>query len=44
MDEKGKWQVEADAAILEWQEGDIHYSIRQAGLGLGCEDLLKIVG
>jgi hypothetical protein len=41
-DEQGQWQVEADGAVLEWEDGALSYSIRQTGAGLGCEDLLKI--
>jgi hypothetical protein len=44
IDEKGQWQAGADAAVLEWQEGEILYTIRQIGAGLRCEDLLKIAG
>jgi hypothetical protein len=32
----------ADAGALEWSEGGLSYRIRQDGLGLRCEDLLRI--
>jgi hypothetical protein len=37
-------QPEADSAALTWQEVDYSYSIRQTGLELNCEDLVKIAG
>jgi hypothetical protein len=43
-DEGGRWQPDTDAAVLEWKGEDLHYSVRQTGLGLSCEDLVKIAG
>jgi hypothetical protein len=43
-DEAGQPQPEADTAALTWQEVDYSYTIRQTGLGLSCEDLVKIAG
>jgi hypothetical protein len=44
LDEQGRWQVETDTRILEWTAEGFIYRIRQTGLGLDCEALLRIVG
>lgn len=41
---QGQWQTEADAAILEWSSDRFSYRISHTGLGLTCEDLLRIAG
>ncbi len=41
-DAAGQWQSEVDAATLEWQAGTLSYRIRHTGLGLRCNDLLRI--
>jgi len=36
------WRATVDAGSLEWTAADFSYRIRQTGLGLRCEDLLRI--
>ncbi len=43
-DEQGRWQAGADAGALEWAAGAFSYRISHSGLGLRCEDLLRIAG
>lgn len=43
-DTHGQWQAEADVEVLEWTAAGFSYRIRQVGLGLSCEDLLRITG
>jgi hypothetical protein len=42
-DSANRWNSAEDATTLEWMAGGLGYRIRQAGLGLDCEDLLHIV-
>lgn len=41
-DAQHQWRDEADAGTLEWTAGDFGYRISHTGLGLRCEDLLRI--
>lgn len=43
-DKQGQWQAGADAAALEWASEGFSYRISHTGLGLTCEDLLRIAG
>lgn len=43
-DAQGEWQAGADVGVLEWAGEGLRYRIQQAGLGLGCADLLRIAG
>ncbi len=43
-DEQNQWQAEADAGILAWTAEGFNYRITHRGLGLRCEDLLRIAG
>jgi len=41
-DAQGKWQTGVDAGTLEWTAEGFSYRISQEGLGLNCEDLLRV--
>ncbi|HET7091417.1 MAG TPA: hypothetical protein VFL17_22525 [Anaerolineae bacterium] len=43
-DAQGQWRDEADAGALEWAAEGFSYQISHIGLGLRCEDLLRIAG
>lgn len=45
-DAQGRWQADMDAGTLTlaWAAEDLSYRISHAGLGLRCEDLLRIAG
>ncbi len=43
-DEQGHWQTKADVGTLEWSAEGFSYRIHHSGLGLHCEDLLRIAG
>jgi hypothetical protein len=43
-DEQDQWQAEADVGTLEWSAKGFSYRISHTGLGLRCEDLLRIAG
>lgn len=43
-DAQGRWQADMDAGTLAWAAEDLSYRISHAGLGLRCEDLLRIAG
>jgi hypothetical protein len=43
-DAGGQWNAKADAGALEWSEDGFSYRISSTGLGLSCEDLLRVAG
>ncbi len=43
-DVHGQWQAEVDVGALEWTAAGFSYRIRQVGLRLSCEDLLRVAG
>lgn len=43
--DQGQWQADVDAGVLEWtSRRGFSYRISHTGLGLSCEDLLRIAG
>ena len=42
FDAQQKWQNEADVTTLEWSDGTLSYRITQTGLGLTCDDLVRV--
>lgn len=41
-DNAGHWQADVDAGMLEWTADGFHYRIGHSGLGLTCNDLIRI--
>ena len=40
--EQGEWMASADVGTLEWSASDFSYHIGHSGLGLSCDDLIRI--
>lgn len=42
QDKQGQWRADADAGMLEWTVEGFSYRISHTGLGLRCDDLVRI--